>query len=396
MPGVQRTGVVVIGAGQAGLSAAAGLRRGGLEPGPGFVVLDGENGPGGAWRHRWPTLRMRTVNGIHDVAGVDSGFESSDADRDRPAREAVPDYFARIEDRWDLRVVRPVRVRTVRTTGAPGGTGPGSTGPGGGDPRRADPGRADPGGTEPAGGLVVETGRGDWHTDQLINATGTWTRPFVPTYPGTASFRGWSLHAADYPGPEAMAGRRVVIVGGGITAVQLLLEIAPHAAATTWVTRREPVWREGPFDAEAGRAAVALVEERVRAGLPPRSVVGVTGLPLTPEVRAGIETGVLHRQPMFSRLTPDGVAWDAGGTEPADVVVWATGWRPAVGHLAPLRLRGPGGGIRLGPPMDTTAVADPRVHLVGYGPSASTIGADRAGRAAARAVLDALPGESAA
>ncbi|MYW73522.1 pyridine nucleotide-disulfide oxidoreductase, partial [Pseudonocardia sp. SID8383] len=35
--------------------------------------------------------------------------------------------------------------------------------------------------------------------------------------------------------------------------------------------------------------------------------------------------------------------------------------------------------------------ADPRVHLVGYGPSASTIGADRAGRAAARAVLERLP-----
>ena len=37
---------------------------------------------------------------------------------------------------------------------------------------------------------------------------------------------------------------------------------------------------------EAGRAAVKLVEERVRAGLPPRSVVSVTGLPVTPAVEA--------------------------------------------------------------------------------------------------------------
>jgi hypothetical protein len=52
-----------------------------------------------------------------------------------------------------------------------------------------------------------------------------------------------------------------------------------------------------------------------------------------------------------------------------------------VQHLAPLRLRGPGGGIR----KDGTSVAgDPRVHLVGYGPSASTIGANRAGQSAAR------------
>lgn len=359
----QRTGVVVVGAGQAGLSAAAGLRRGGLEPGPGFVVLDGEDGPGGAWRHRWPTLRMRTVNGIHDVAGVRSGFDGPGADPERPAREAVPAYFTEIERSWDLQVARPVRVHAVRDAGGGDRTGP----------------------------LAVDTDRGTWVTDHLINATGTWTRPFVPSYPGTASFRGTSLHARDYPGPEPMTGKRVVVVGGGITAVQLLLEIAPHASSTTWVTRREPVWQDGPFDAERGRAAVALVEQRVRAGLPPRSVVGVTGLLRTPEVRAGIASGVLHRRPMFARVTPDGVRWADGAHEPADVILWATGWRPAIGHLAPLRLRAPGGGVVLGEPLDTTVVADPRVHLVGYGPSASTIGADRAGRAAARAVLDRLP-----
>ena len=61
------------------------------------------------------------------------------------------------------------------------------------------------------------------------------------------------------------------------------------------------------------------------------------------------------------------------------------GFRAAVQHLAPLRLRAAGGGIR----MDGTQVAgEPRLHLVGYGPSASTIGANRAGRTAARGVAD--------
>lgn len=45
----------------------------------------------------------------------------------------------------------------------------------------------------------------------------------------------------------------------------------------------------------------------------------------------------------------------------------------------PARAALPGGGIAL---TGTRATADPRVHLVGYGPSASTIGANRAGRAA--------------
>jgi hypothetical protein len=63
-----------------------------------------------------------------------------------------------------------------------------------------------------------------------------------------------------------------------------------------------------------------------------------------------------------------------------------------VKHLAPLRLRASGGGIR----MDGTHVAgEPGIHLVGYGPSASTIGANRAGRSAARQLRRLLrpPGE---
>lgn len=365
------TDVVVIGAGRAGLSAAYGLRRAGLEPGPGFVMLDAEDGPGGAWRHRWPTLRVDTTHRISDLPGLpfapvstsstggsaaSTTGRSAAGDPTRPAAKVVPAYFAEYERAFDLRVRRPVRVHAVRDTDAATG---------GED-------------------LLVETSDATWRTRALINATGSWTRPFRPRYPGQDGFRGRQLHPAEYRGPEEFAGARVVVVGGGTSAVQLLLEIAPVAAATSWVTRRPPEFREEAFDADAGRAAVARVEERVRGGLPPESVVGVTGLALTPAVRAARDAGVLERLPMFDEITPDGVRWADGWFVAADVILWATGWRAALGHLAPLRLRGPGGGIA----VDGTRVrAEPRVHLVGYGPSASTIGANRAGRTAAREVL---------
>jgi NAD(P)H-nitrite reductase large subunit len=88
---------------------------------------------------------------------------------------------------------------------------------------------------------------------------------------------------------------------------------------------------------------------------------------------------------MFTRIEPDGVLLPDGSRWRADVIVWATGFRPAITHLAPLHLRSEHGGIQLDR-AGTTAVADPRVQLVGYGPSASTIGANRAGRVAARGV----------
>jgi cation diffusion facilitator CzcD-associated flavoprotein CzcO len=345
--------VVVIGAGQAGLSSAYHLRRTGFEPGRDFVVLDHAPRPGGAWQFRWSSLTYAKVHGMHSLPGM----ELADADPARPSSEVIAEYFDAYERAFDLRVRRPVDVRAVRE-----------------DSRDR---------------LLVETSDGNWSARALINATGTWDRPFWPRYRGQETFRGRQLHTAQYPGPQEFAGLRVIVVGGGASGTQHLMEIAPYAAGTTWVTRRPPVFREGPFNEEFGREAVAMVEERVRQGLPPQSVVSVTGLPLNDAIRQALHDGVLDRQPMFDRITQDGVAWDDGRHVDADVILWATGFRPAIDHLAPLRLREPGGGIRV---EGTRAVADPRVHLVGYGPSASTIGANRAGRAAVRDIRRLLAG----
>ncbi|MFJ9431346.1 NAD(P)-binding domain-containing protein [Streptomyces sp. NPDC101490] len=352
--------VVVIGAGQAGLSAAFHLRRSGLEPDRDLVVLDHAPRAGGAWQFRWPSLTYGKVHGMHALPGM----ELTGADPDRPSSEVIGGYFEEYERTFGLRVHRPVDVTAVR---------------------EGDGGR-----------LLVETSEGPYATRALVNATGTWDRPFWPRYPGQETFRGRQLHTADYPGPAEFAGRRVLVVGGGASGTQHLMEIADVAADTFWVTRREPVFREGPFGESEGRAAVALVEERVRRGLAPGSVVSVTGLPLSDAVRAARARGVLDRLPMFARITPTGVAWDDGRTVDVDVILWATGFRAAIDHLAPLRLREPGGGIRV---EGTRAVRDGRVHLVGYGPSASTIGANRAGRAAAsdlRRLLTRSPAEATA
>jgi len=338
---------VVIGAGQAGLSASYHLARLGVD----HVVLDANDRPGGAWQHRWDSLTMADVHGVADLPDGPAPGRSQDR-----ANQVVPAWFAAYEREHRLPVVRPVVVDRV--------TGDGEL-------------------------LVVHAGERTWTTRTLVNATGTWSRPFVPYYPGAETFRGEQLHTVDYPGPEHFRGRRVLVVGGGASAVQFLGELAP-VTDTVWVTRREPVWRDH-FDEQAGRDAVALVQRRVLEGRPPASVVSVTGLALRPQEREAERLGAYRRHPMFERIEPDGVRWADGSFEPVDVILWATGFRPATHHLAPLRLRSEHGGIALLPggrdvQASTTTVADPRVQLVGYGPSASTIGGNRAGRAAAVAV----------
>jgi len=234
--------------------------------------------------------------------------------------------------------------------------------------------------------FTIESDRIEVSARGIINATGTWETPYIPEYPGADRFRGRTLHTRDYRTASEFVGEHVVIVGAGISAIQLLDEIS-RVTTTTWVTRRPPEFRTGPFNEEAGRAAVAIVEDRVRRGLPPSSVVSVTGLPETPAIAAMRARGVLDRLPMFTEIVEDGVRWENGNFIHADVILWCTGFRSSLDHLAPLLLREPNGGIVMTGRLATQVAKEPRIHLVGYGPSASTIGANRAGGAAAAELM---------
>lgn len=348
--------VVVIGAGQAGLSAAYYLQKSGLVAGSGFVVLDDELAAGGAWQHRWDSLTMSNVNGINDLPGMGFADAVNKTDKALQANISVPRYYETYEKAFDLPIIRPVKVEEV---------------------------------SERNGRFYVRTNGLQFSARGIINATGTWKMPNLPKYDGADKFQGKQLHTADYRSADEFIGKHVLVVGAGISAVQLLGELS-SVTQTTWVSRRSPDFRRQEFTEELGREAVELVDRRVREGLPAQSVVSVTGLPITPAIDKMLAQGVLDWNPMFEQITPKGVRW-ADGTELAvDVIFWNTGFRHAIDHLKPLNLVNAKGGIKMSGRLATQVAADPRIHLIGYGPSASTIGANRAGRVAAKELIDYL------
>jgi len=348
--------IVVIGAGQAGLSAGYHLKREGIAPGKGFVVLDDEFGPGGAWQHRWDSLTLSNVNGIHDLPGMGFADAVNMEDKEVQANIAIPKYYEQYEKEFKLPVIRPIRVSEV---------------------------------TERNGRFIIRTNGIQFNARGIINATGTWKTPNCPRYPSWEKFRGRQLHTGEYKNAEEFIGKHVIIVGGGISAVQLLGEVSA-VTKTTWVARRDPDFRKYEFTPELGRKAVAVVEKRVREGLPPQSVVSVTGLPITPAIEGMLKKGILDRRPMFEEITETGVRWADGTTLDADVIFWNTGFHHTLDHLAPLNLKNDKNGIQMTGKLATQVASDPRIHLTGYGPSASTVGANRAGRAAAKELIDFL------
>ena len=83
--------------------------------------------------------------------------------------------------------------------------------------------------------LLTEDG-GEHRARTVIAATGSFARPHRPRFPGQAAFRGRILHVAEYRNPTPFRGKRVVVVGGGNSAVQIAGELA-KVAETTLATR---------------------------------------------------------------------------------------------------------------------------------------------------------------
>ncbi|MGZ8726392.1 MAG: pyridine nucleotide-disulfide oxidoreductase, partial [Aeromicrobium sp.] len=132
------------------------------------------------------------------------------------------------------------------------------------------------------------------------------------------------------------------------------------------------------------RAAALVRGEAARGG-----VASLGDIVMVPSVVAARERGVLVARPMFQRLTVDGVAWVDGKEQRADTVLWCTGFRPALDHLAPLGLTRVDGHPAV---RGTESVDAPGLHLLGYGDwtgpaSATLIGVGRTARDAVRSVL---------
>ncbi len=348
-----RVQVAVVGAGQAGLAVAYYLRRFQLEPDVDFTVVDRGPGTGGAWQFRWDALRLGSAHHVNDLPGMSElGISFETADRTLPAKDIVAGYYRRYEEHFDLRVHRPVEVVAVENRGAD---------------------------------LALRHTEGETVTRLLVNATGTWGAPFIPYYPGANTFRGRHVHTNGYVSAEEFRGQDVVVVGGGTSAVGFVLELEDVAASVSWASRRPVDFSTARAQTiEGGVAAVRDADAAARAGRALPSIVSSTGVPLTRRVAAGIARGLLRERPMFASIEPGGVRWPDGSFTSADAIIWATGFRPELRHLAPLRLREKAGGVTV---ESGQAWTDPRVFLAGYGPYASTMGANRSGRVIARQIM---------
>lgn len=339
--------VIIIGGGQSALSVAYFLRRNACS----VLVLDAEDQGGGAWQHAWDSLRLFSPAAWSSIAG----WPMPSTGTTYPHRDDVVAYLRAYEARYAFKVERPVRVRSISQT---------------------------------AVGFEVRSDDRAWTAKAVVNATGTWRKPFIPDYPGRDAFCGMQIHSAQYRRAEQFAGQRVLMVGGGNSGAQILAEVSTTAAKAVWVTPQEPSFLPDEVDGrvlfERATAHWRAMQEGRRAAALPGGLGEIVMVPPVVEARS---RGVLNAVRPFMRMTPDGVVWHDGSVSSVDAIVWCTGFRPALDHLASLGLDGNFRTENQG----TYAVNVPGMWLVGYGEwtgaaSATLIGVMRSARKTAQEI----------
>ena len=338
--------VVVIGAGPVGLAAAAQLVKRGATP----LVLEA-GASVGASVQRWGHVRIFSPWKYNvDAAARElldrHGWIAPDGDSYPTGRELVESYLAPLAAlpeiaqhlRLDHRVTSVTRLgfdkmRTAGRDGAPF-----------------------------AITVATPSGEAQFLARGVIDASGTYTLPNPLGGSGTLA-RGETQAAqrifygiADVLGRDRAryAGRRILVVGSGHSAFDVLIDLASLAGSEprtsiTWVVRRP--FADSKYGGEANDA------------LPARGALGT-------RMRELVERGAVRQEVLRIaelRTTPDGAFVSDGDRElgPFDEIIASTGFRPDLSPLRELRVRLDD--VLEAPPA-LAPLIDPNVHSCGTVP----------------------------
>jgi putative flavoprotein involved in K+ transport len=349
----KRKDVIVVGAGAAGLAAAAMIQRKGIA----VIVLERSDQVGSSWRNRYDSLRLNTPR-INSTLG---GYRIPTRYGRWPTRDDMVEYLDEYARRMELEIRFGIEVRQLDRA---------------------------------AGLWSLETSDGELAATDVVIATGHDTHPVFPDWPGRDEFSGKLIHSADYRNPNPFRGQEVLVVSASNSGSEIAYELSKNGARTVAVSMRRPppvFPREWPWRIPLNYVAWMLdfVPDRAADGM----TSGVQwmiygdlskhGIP-RPQVGAQTRTKVLHQGILIDAgfvralkkrrigIVPAVEAFDGpevilsdGSSLRPDAVIAATGFRrglePLVGHLGVLDA----GGHPV-PFGARTAPSAPRLYFNGF------------------------------
>jgi hypothetical protein len=319
--------VAIVGAGPAGLAALRALTAAGIDA----VAYERGARVGGVWTlEERPTAAYKSLHLITSKARTEfAEHRMPPGTPDYPSRDAVGRWLEEYAERFGLydRIELGTEIAAAR--------------------RSRD------------GRWELETGGGArFGADKLVVASGHNDIPRWPDpeYPGAGSFAGDQLHALDYGHASEYAGRRVLVVGMGNSAMDIATDLSHHATRTllsvrhgSWVIPKRMLGK--PADQVIRPWAAVHVPWRIRqpvaqtllkltvgpperVGLPPPNGGLFQSHPtISDTIMSRIAHGAIAPKPAIDVLDGDGVSFTDGTREDVDAIVWCTGYRVAIPFL---------------------------------------------------------------
>jgi putative flavoprotein involved in K+ transport len=190
---------VVIGAGPAGLAAAAELQKVGYS----VVVIDKADSVGSSWSKHYDRLHLHTSRPLSSLPG-------------RPiprtygrwvARDDFRRYLAEYAEAEKLDVRLGVTATSIEKTDA---------------------------------GWTVGTSTGQFTADAVVVATGYNNTAKIPDWPGLPEYTGRVIHSSEYRNPAALGARDVLVVGPGNSGAEIAADLAGAGVAVRIAVRTPP------------------------------------------------------------------------------------------------------------------------------------------------------------
>jgi putative flavoprotein involved in K+ transport len=324
----ERFQVIVVGAGQAGLSVGYFLARRGLS----FVILDAHARVGDAWRQRWDSMRLFTPAKYDGLVGMP--FPA--AEFSFPTKDEMADYLEQYATRLGLAVRTNMKVERLSRVGSR---------------------------------YIVEAGEGQFEADHVVVAMASFQAPRAPEFAGSLSPHIRQMHSGAYRNPSQLLPGDVLVVGAANSGADIALDVV--RSHRTYLAGRHP--GSIPFRIE-GRPARALLPFLFRVvfhriltvdtpiGRRIRPAMLSKGMPLIRVKPADLTAAGVERAPRVTGVA-DGKPQLADGRV-LDVanVIWCTGFHPGLSWVdLPIR------GLAAGEPEQVRGVVpgEPGLYFVG-------------------------------
>jgi putative flavoprotein involved in K+ transport len=286
--------IIVIGAGQAGLAMGWHLQRQGLD----FLIVEAGEQPGGNWRHYYDSLRLFSPAAYSALPGLP--FPA--APGHYPHRDEVVRYLENYAAHFQLPIRYNSRIDQVSRQGT---------------------------------GFRLQGAEGlELQCDALVVASGAFSQPHIPAFPGLEDFAGTRLHSSAYRNSQAFAGQRVVVVGAANSAVQIAHELARVAEVTLATREKLRFFPQRPL-------GIDFHTWLHWSGLGQTRWLSDQSTPVLDDGRyqLALREGRYRQRPLFQRIERDTLVWADGERQSIDALIFATGFRPNLPFLDALPIR---------------------------------------------------------